>query len=191
MSLPKNKGYLYLLLVAILSFLTSCQYQFGQSELLRSYQTISILYAQGDQQGELTTEVIKQISSSGVLRYMNEGGDLTLKIKLVEWREENIDFRYDRKRSGRIKKSIIPTETRVNVEADISLIETRTGQIVRGPTRIKASAEFDHTYYSTHDKVNTFSLGQVNDIDAARDAVKKPLYRCLAERIVDYIANSW
>lgn len=57
--------------------------------------------------------------------------------------------------------------------------------------RITADAEFDHTYYTTRDRINVFSLGQLSDIDAARDAAMVPLNRALAERIVDFVMNSW
>ena len=82
----------------ILIALSSCQYQFGRGELSERYTTISIPYAEGDLRGDLTTEVIRKLSSSGAFRYVNTGGDLTLKIKVVELSEENIGFRYDRKK---------------------------------------------------------------------------------------------
>ncbi len=189
MFLAKIKG--LLLVVVVGYFLFGCQYQFGRGELSQRYATISVPYAEGDQKGELTTDVIKKLSTSGAFRYVSCGGDLILKIKLVEFREENIDFRYDRKKTGRLKKSIIPTETRVTAISEVLLIESGTGQIVRGPTQITASTDFDHTYYTTRDKMNIFSLGQLNDIDAARDAVMHPLNRYLAEQIVDYVINSW
>lgn len=189
MSLAKINGFFLILLAG--HFLLGCQYQFGQGELSQRYATISVPYAEGDQKGELTTVVIKMLSTSGAFRYVSCGGDLILKIKLIEFREENIDFRYDRKKTGKLKRSIIPTETRVTAIAEVLLIESGTGQTVRGPTRITASANFNHTYYTTRDEVNIFSLGQLNDIDAARDAVMHPLNRYLAEQIVDYVIHSW
>lgn len=181
------------LFVLLLSFffLTSCQYQFGRGCLSERYATVSIPYAAGDIKGDLTTEVIRQLSSSGAFRYVNSGGDLTLNIKIVDLDEENIGFRYDRKKSGKLKHSIVPTETRVNAIAEVTLVEAGTGKIVKGPARVSASAEFDHTYYTTRDRINVFSLGQLSDIDAARDAASIPLNRALAERIVDFVVNSW
>lgn len=189
MMLAKIKWALWSLVVAGVT--TGCQYQFGRGELSQRYATISIPYIEGDQKGELTTDVIKQISMAGAFRYVSCGGDLVLKIKLVDFREENVNFRYDRKKTGELKKSLIPTETRVKAIAEVHLIEGGTNQTVRGPTRIAASVEFDHTYYATRNEINIVSLGQLNDIDAARDAVMHPLNRLLAERIVDYVINSW
>lgn len=171
--------------------LSSCQYHFGRGDLAERYATISIPYAEGDLRGDLTTEVIKKLSLSGAFRYVSSGGDLNLKMKVIDLSEENIGFSYDRKKCGKLKHSLIPTETRINALAEISLVEAGTGKILRGPIRIRADAEFDHTYYATRDEINVFSLGQLSDIDAARDAAMIPLNRALAERIVDYIVNSW
>ena len=191
MSLLRNRGILCVVLLAGWFALSGCQYQFGRGDLSERYATISIPYIEGDQKGELTMEVIKKLSTSGAFRYVNNGGDLVLKIKLIELSDENIDFRYDRKKTGELKSSIIPTETRYTALAEVQIIEFGTGTIVRGPTRMTASADFDHTYYTTRDEINVFSLGQLSDIDSARDAAMHPLNRFLAERIVDYVINSW
>lgn len=179
------------LLGAVGCTLKSCQYQFGRGELAARYTTIAIPYAEGDKEGGLTAEVIRRMSETGALRYVSSAGDLTLTMKLIELRDENIGFRYDRKKQGELKKTIIPTESRLSVVAEVSVIETCSGQVIRGPTRIKTSVDFDHDYYSSYRGINVFSLGQLNDYDAAHDAVMYPLNRHLAERIVDYVINSW
>lgn len=194
MFLAKTRiGHIWKFIIFLLAstLVAGCHYQFGRGELSQRYGTISVPYIKGDQKGELTTDIIKRLETSGAFRYVSNGGDLVLKVELVEFREENLEFRYDRKKMGELKKSIIPAETRVSALAEVLLIEGGTGQIIRGPTRITASTEFDHTYYATRDKINIFSLGQLNDFDAARDAVMHPLNRNLAEKIVDYIINSW
>lgn len=187
----KSKRFCSALFFAGWLSLTGCQYQFGLGELSQRYATISIPYAEGDLKGDLTAEVIKNISSSGAFSYVNQGGELRLKIKVIDSNEENIGFRYDRHKDGKLKKNIVPTETRVSAIAEVTLIDAATGKIVRGPDRITAYAEFDHTYYTTRNEINIFSLGQLNDIDVARDAAKTPLNRALAEQIVDYVINSW
>lgn len=140
--------------------------------------------------GLLTAAVIKRIARSGTFQYQNCGGTLLLKIKLLDLRDENIGFRYDRKKKGELKKTIIPTETRVTAIAEIAL-ETGTGCVLLGPVRLSTFVEFDHDYYSSRNAVNIFSLGQVSDIDAAYDDVQDPLYYALAEKIVDFISESW
>jgi hypothetical protein len=187
----KVKVPLLLLLLALASFsMGGCQYSFGRGELASQYSTIYVPYAEGDKEGDLTTQVIKCLSLRG-FRYVNYGGDLILNMKIFELRDENIGFRYDRKKCGKLKKVIIPTETRVTMVVEVTVIETSTGKTIRGPTRIKTSLDFDHDFYSSHHGVNIFSLGQLNDIDAAHNAVMKPLHRQMAERIVDYVINSW
>lgn len=172
--------------------LQSCQYQFGRGELSGRYNTISIPYAEGDKKGELMAEVIKQLNFSGALRYVSCGGDLTLTIKLIELRDENIGFRHDRKKHGELKRAVIPTETRLHAVVEISVLDNHSQQIIRGPARLTASVDFDHDYYySSCHAINIFSLGQLNDIDAAHDAVMHPLNRYLAEKIVDYVVHSW
>jgi hypothetical protein len=155
------------------------------------YNTISIPYAEGDIDGGLTSEVVKLMSSSGALQYVSCGGDLSLRIRVLDLRDENIGFRYDRKKKGSLKKTIIPTETRMIANVEVTLIDTHQNQVIRGPTRIKASLDFDHDYYSSRNAINIFSLGQLSDIDAAQDAAIHPLNRILAEKIVDYVNNSW
>lgn len=186
---------LYLLglicLASINLTLTSCHYHFGRGETAHNYSSISVPYIEGDQKGQLTAEIIKKIATSGAFHYADEGGTLILKVKLLGFEEENINYCYDRKRRGKQKKSIIPIETRVNATAEVHLIDGATGLKVRGPVCISANTEFDHTYYATRNDINIFSLGQINDIDAAREAAMDPLNRNLANAIVDYIINSW
>lgn len=182
----KITGSLFLILASLI--LGGCQYSFGRGEFASQYRTIYVPYAEGDKEGDLTTQVIKCLSLRG-FSYVNSGGDLNLRMKIFELRDDNIGFRYDRKKCGRLKKVIIPTETRVTMVVEVTVIETLTEKILRGPTRIKTSLDFDHDYYSSHHGVNIFSLGQLNDIDAAHNAVMRPLHRQMAERIVDYVIN--
>lgn len=191
MFLSKIKIIKGLFLILISASLTSCNYQFGRGEISQKYATISVPYVKGDQKGKLTADIIKSLGTSSAFRYVSHGGELVLKVELIEFCEENLEFRYDRKKTGKLKNSIIPTETRVTAIVEVLLIENGTNQIIRGPIRMTASAEFDHTYYATRNEINIFSLGQLNDFDAARDAVMHPLNRNLAEKIVDYVINGW
>jgi Lipopolysaccharide-assembly len=180
-----------LLWTTLLFILTSCQYQLGYGELTHRYHTFSIPYVEGDQTGELTAEIIKKMTTSSGLNYVSCGGDLILEVKLIDLRDENIGFRYDRKKRGELKRVIIPSETRIKAVVEIKIVEASSQSVKRGPARLTACVDFDHTYYTTRHAVNVFSLGQLNDYDAAQDAVKQPLYKELAERIVDFVTNSW
>lgn len=169
--------------------LSSCNYHFGSGSLSESYSTLSVPIIAGDQKGELTSNVIKEVAQSGAFEYSPNNGQLILKIKLEEFEEENIDYCYDRKRSGKLKKSTIPIQTRVNAAAEVSVVVAATGKPILGPTIVRASTEFDHTYYATYNDINVFSLGQLNDIDTAREAAMEPLNRHLAKAIVDWLLS--
>ncbi|MBA3722351.1 MAG: hypothetical protein H0W88_08110 [Parachlamydiaceae bacterium] len=182
---------LYVLYIVAMMSLAGCQYRFGYGDLTERYSTINVPYAEGDPEGELTAEVIKKISASGAFKYVPCGGDLTLSIQILEFRDENIGFRYDRNKHGHLKTPVIPTETRLSAIVEVELISNATNQVIRGPTQIRASVDFDHDYYTTRHGINIFSLGQLSDIDAGQEAAMQPLNRRLAEKITEYIINSW
>ncbi len=172
-------------------FFSSCGYHFGRGSISSVYNTISVPYVIGDVDGSLTATLIKEIEQYGGPSYVDGSGQLRLLVKVLDFRDQNIGFRYDRKRRGQLQHTIIPTETRIKVIAEVTLINSRTCNKVLGPLILSASVDFDHDYYSSRNGVNIFSLGQLDDIDAARDAVKVPLYKALAKKIVEYINESW
>lgn len=178
------------LLIAIL--LCSCGYRWGQGEYsVVHHRTISVPYIEGDLDGEFTSALVHALSASGSFVYVPTGGDLLLRATIVNEREDDVSFRYDHTRKGRLRKSVIPDETRIIMSVDIVVLEAASGCEVVGPVRLAAEVEFDHDYYSSCGGVNVFSLGQLTDIDEARDAAHTPLYRRLSEKIVDYIINAW
>lgn len=179
------------LFICLLVVLTACGYQWGQGGIYAPYATISIPYVEGDWNGSLTAQIIKEMSCSGNLTYVNNGGSLILKVYIVDVEEEDVGFRYDLKKDGKIRKSIIPDETRLIISADIYLIEAISGKVLLGPVRVSGETEFDHDYYSSQGGVNVFSLGQFTDIDEAGDAAEYPMNRRLAEKIVSYINDHW
>lgn len=185
----KNK-ILHCLLACSFLF-TGCGYHWGMGGEYSAYSTISIPYVDGDWDGNLTSQIIKEMSRSGHLQVVNTGGSLILKVYIVDVWEDDVGFRYDRKKDGKIRKSIVPDETRLSISADIYLIEAFSGKILLGPVRITSETEFDHDYYSSQCGINVFSLGQFTDIDEARDAANVPLNRRLAEKIVSYINDHW
>ena len=114
-----------------------------------------------------------------------------MKVELIDFDDENIGFRYDRKKDGRRRKAIIPTETRLIATAQVTLIQAYSGEALIGPVRLAASVDFDHDYCSDRGEINIFSLGQLNDYDTAYEAAFRPLNRVLAQKIVDLINDSW
>lgn len=179
------------LFIILTLFLTGCGYQVGEGGSLAHYQTITIPFVDGDANGDMTAALVKEITRSGAFQYQCANGQLVLCVKILEVNDYNIGFRYDINKDCKITNSLIPTETRVYAIAEVAVTDACSGCTLLGPVEMKASVDFDHDYYSSRDGVNIFSLGQLSDIDAARDAVYQPLYRELSEKIVDYIAVAW
>lgn len=181
----------FLVISLILLVLTGCQYKFGHNELSERFATIEIPYIEGDEKGELTAELIRRLCYSGAFRYQDHDADLILIARIFEMDDENIGFSYDRKKDGKLKQYIVPTETRIRASVEFSLINRATGEAIIPSTTITDSVDFDHEYYSSRHEINIYSLGQLTDIDGAFEGAMTPLNRRLAERIEDYILNRW
>lgn len=173
--------------VLLLFALSACGYRFGQQDILAPYASVTIPYIEGDPYGEFTTAVVKRVAEYSNLTYNQDCGDLILKIKILEIRDQNIGFRYDRNKKGELIDSIIPTETRLAALAEMQVIDAASGEVLIGPLQFSASIEFDHDYYSSRNAINIFSLGQLIDYDAAYDTAMKPLSQSFAEKVVDIL----
>jgi len=178
-------------LLSLLLTLSSCGYRMGFGPIPNCYETISVPFIEGDQTGSLTAAIVEEISTSGAFTYCPCSADLTLNIILLEIKDKNIGFRYDRGENNEIQETIVPAETRLTAIAKVTLVDNRSCEIVSGPDIIKAKAEFDHEFNSSRDAVNVFSLGQVTEIEEAKVAAKRPLDRALAKKIVDYLISAW
>lgn len=177
------------LIFGLALLLPSCGYHYGKNSQLSTYETISIPYVKNDADGRMTASLIKVISAESGLQYVKCGGDLTLLVDLLTFENENIGYRYDRKNDGKFRHSIIPTETRLIVVAQVTLIDSLTAKPLAGPAKIVATVDFDHDYERTRNGVNVFSLGQLTDYDEAYDAAFQPLYFVLSQKIADFMMN--
>lgn len=193
-----RKNIVFSLIVCV--FLSSCGYHIGDGGALSSYQTFTVPYIDGDRDGVLTAALIKELAHSGSLFYCRKGAQLIVQVSLIETNEEHIGFQYGRekkKKRQKLEKSVVPIETRITAVACVTIKETSSCCTLLGPVEIEASVDFDHEYYFTSDEsnntipVNVFSLGQLNDIEAARDDVKEPLYHALAQKIAQYVIHFW
>jgi hypothetical protein len=182
-------------------FLTSCGYHFGRGEILQRYSTVCVPYVEGDEQGFFTTTLIRQITSQGCLAYRSSGADLALRVCLLEPVDTNIGFIYapkkNKKHSKSLKKNkkqsriIVSHEARLMMAATVSLIDRRSGECVLGPMEIRSWIDYDFEPDLGNVNFHAFSLGQLERHNLAQDAACRPLHVLLAEKIVDYVNNSW
>ncbi len=181
----------------IVLILTACGYRsadFPSEEI----STISVPYVQGDFEGALTDELIRQLSSSGRFEVVREGGSLILNVAIIGNASERIGYQYDRDdTSGKLQKHLFATENRRLITAELTLVDSVSEEVLLGPAQVKGSADYDYTdsgslYELTFinsqgrpEKTLTFSLGQLDSIEGAQDDAVIPVYRELARKIVD------
>lgn len=179
---------LFLLLLCLFS---GCGYRveenFSEST---APQYVNIPYIEGDLDGKLTAALIKELSTSGKYLY-SPSGESILIVRIDDYYDENIGFRYDRSKKGKLKHFIIPTETRSYMLVEVELRSACTECLEREPVKIMASIDYDHDYYTIRHGVNIFSLGQLTDVDSAEEAAIVPLEKKMAEKIVDYVVYGW
>ncbi len=182
-----------ILSLSLILLFTSCGYQILSLDTVDGEnRIISVPYIEGDTDGALTAAVIKQLVKSGRFCYREEGAakegaEFELLVKIVNVVEDEIGFRYDRKKRGQLRKEIIPTEMRATLIVEVTLCDKCKGLNLVGPVQLSCNVEFDHDYYFSRNRVNVFSLGQLTNIDAATDAMYVPLYEAMAVKIVDYL----
>lgn len=184
--IKKSLGLLFVILC-----LVSCGYRLGHGELSERYSTISVPYVEGDLEGKLTAQVIEQLGTSGVFTYKKEGADLTLKAKILDYHDENIGFQYARDNQGNRVDKVLPNEGRIRALVEVTLMENTSGKVLMGPKRLAAMVDYDFDPDLSQNNVTSFSLGQFNAVDAAKDVAMQPLGKSLAESIIDYVTNSW
>lgn len=177
--------------LTVLVLCCSCGYHLGGGDLVRKYHSINVPYVEGDLEGILTDSLIKELTTRGGFQYCRSGGMLTLCVELIDFREENIGFRYDREADDTLTKNVIPAETRLKGLAEVTIIDNCSGCCILGPDLVSAFIEYDHDYYSNHGGANVFSLGQLNDIELAQKVAYRPMFRKLARAITTHVIHGW
>jgi len=170
-----------------------CGYHFPHTDEKVS---ISIPYVKGDEEGELTKELIKQISNSTPYEYVREGGDLILKTVITGSGSEQTGFRYDRKGiSGKLERNLVVSENRRLITAEVTLIDGSTHEILYGPVHVTGSEDYDYSDVNSlpslsfvspsgkRESLLQFSLGQMDSIEGAQDDAAIASYRKLAKQI--------
>jgi hypothetical protein len=183
--------------------LSGCGYRF--SDDTERHNTISVPFIKGDANGQLTSELIHALSSSGHFEFRKSNSNLELLVTIVSEGDERIGYRYDRNpTTGKLRKNIVGVENRETISVEAKLIDVYTQQVILGPETITASADYDYVdYNSIRDltfiqpggkptTIINFSLGQLDSIEGAHDDAQTPIFRKLAQKIVDgLIVNNW
>lgn len=187
--------------LAMSLMMTACGYQWQPDfpEGLRP--TVSIPFVQGDEDGTFTAEVIQAMSTSGIADVRSQG-EYTLRISIVGEGTEQIGYRTDpQKVDGKVRKNLLACEARRSMTIDATLYLKE--KMIRGPYRLSACAEYDYvdgdsiqdlTFVNSTGAVVTvlpFSLGQLESAESASWAATQPLYRKLAQKVVDTISSEW
>ncbi len=183
-----------------LVFLSACGYHFDGGEKI----AVSVPYVVGDHEGELTDALVRAISQTANFRYSKGEGDWILKAKIVRTSNDRIGYRYDRDdKSGDLRKNIMGTENRKAISVEVSVVNATTGKLVVGPQTVQADAEYDYADSNslrdlsfidpvTGDRTTsiTFSLGQLDTVGGAGEDAIYPVYRALAQKIIDGLIAS-
>lgn len=190
---------LVLLLVA-----SACGYRWQLDYPSTQRPTISVPFVVGDEDGVLTSEIIRALTASGLAEISHKESDFRLSIVLKEVKTETVGYRRDRQKiSGKIKKNLLASEGRKTICAEAILYQGSSDQEAFGPYQISVDADYD---YVDGDSIQDlafinkegapvtvlqFSLGQLESIEAAQEAANRPLYEKLAQKIVDAIFSEW
>lgn len=186
------------------SLLTACAYRWQPEFPEVARPTVTVPYVEGDEEGLLTAEIIEALSSSGIVDVLHERGDYRLQIAIVASSNETVGYRRDpQKVDGKVKKNLLACEGRRGIFVEATLYKSSTDEIAFGPYRIATDSDYDYvdgdsvqdlTFVGSKGALITvlpFSLGQLESVESAQEAALKPLYRRLAQKIVDAIASAW
>ena len=178
-------------------FLSSCSYHLVDNE---QNVTMGVPFIKGDKDGIFSKVLSQEISCSGLADFRSRDARYELHITLNPDEVERIGYRYDRKPDGTLKKNIIGTETRRKISAQVELYDLLYEKTVYGPKVFEADGDFD---YLDSDNIAdmsfvnpagerilafSYSLGQLNTIEGASDAVAASVYRKLSKKISDELA---
>jgi hypothetical protein len=169
--------------------LSACGYRYGESSLASDYASISVPFVDGDPDGELTSTIVRHLTGVLSMPYCPRGGQLVLKVKIVDFDDENIGYRYQYKKKHKRTNALEPVESRMSLVAEVSLIDATTDCECVKPVRLVAMVDVDHDYnYCVWRRdVTQFSLGQLTDADAAFAASRAALNQELARKIGVYL----
>ncbi|MBI3508365.1 MAG: hypothetical protein HY069_01835 [Chlamydiia bacterium] len=184
--------------------LTCCGYRWQPEYPSSRCPTVSVSAIDGDEDGNLTSEILRALNRSGLVSLVPKRGEYRLEVAIQSGDIKIIGFRRDIELiSGKRTKNLIASEGRKSLAVQVTLYEGTSDQVAYGPYLISVDTDFDYVMGdSLRDLVFAtpadpavvvlpFSLGQLEPNEAAQEAAAKPIYTHLAQKIVDTIAAEW
>jgi hypothetical protein len=178
--------------------LTSCGYHFASGDRI----AVSVPYVIGDDEGGLTSALIAQIANHPTLRYSYNEGQWILSVQILNVDDDRVGYRYERRPvSGKLRKHLQGIEDRRRIIAEVVILSAESEEILYGPYTVSADMDYDYVDQDSLKDLSievdgkvvqtteAFSLGQLDTIDAAKSDVLTPLYRKLAQKIIDGITT--
>jgi hypothetical protein len=149
--------------------------------------TISIPFACGDNSGFFTQELIKAVACYSNFDYSSSSAQYLLDVKLDCIKSEPIGFRYEQNYEGILGKRLVASEEQLTLKAEVTLKKCRNHQVVIPTFCVLETIEFDFEPETSPQNQTSYSMGQLDFLNAAEDAAKIPLYRNISKKIVDYL----
>jgi len=193
----------FLKVFSLLLILTGCGYHWDDPDQLSlTFQTVSIPYIAGDEEGKMTDALVKALGQSSHFSYSSEG-ELTLQASIASDNYSNIGWQYDREPvSGQRINRLVPNEGRREITLRFSLVSEKTGKVLYGPFTVTANTDFDFvdsdslldtsflSQAGNQQSVLFFSLGQLDSKDGASESSSTPLFSKLAHQVVEGMENT-
>jgi len=184
--------------------LAACGYRWQPEYPDGQRPTLAVPFVIGDAEGNLTAELVRALSRSGLADIKNGTAHYRLEVKIQNGSIETVGYRRDRQIiKGESKKNLLASEGRRSMTVEAVLYHGKTDEVAYGPYVISADADYDYVDGdSLQDLAFTgsgggqiivlpFSLGQLESNEAAQEAAARPLYIQLAQKIVDVIFSEW
>ena len=181
-----------------LVLLSGCGYRWQPECPSQARPTVSVPFVQGDEEGTLTSAIVRTLTALGIADVFSHAGDLRLQIAIVDTKNQPVGYRLDKQKiSGEIKKNIVACEGRKTITVEATLFEGNSDCVIKGPYTISEDADYDYVDGDSIQDlafVNTsgvltpalpFSLGQLESVESAQEAAHRPLYERLARKIAD------
>jgi hypothetical protein len=193
-----------ILLSSLFLLLSGCGYRWHYDYPEGTRPTLMVPFIAGDEEALLTMEIISYVDASGIVDIVPKRGDYRLEVKLLGGANSQIGYRRDPQQiNGQTKKNLLASEGRRTMSVEARLYRGSTEELAFGPYSLTADADYDYvdgdsfrdlTFISSSGvlvEVLPFSLGQLESIESAQEAVQRALYRRISQKIVDVISAEW